>query len=437
MQAVIMAGGKGSRLLSVTKNEIPKPMVALNGKPLLVWQIEQLKRYGIHRITIVTGYLGEKIREYFRDGKDFGCTIDYIVEEEPLGTAGSFYYLKDRIEGEYFMLLFGDIFFDIDIRRMEAFHLKKSALATLFVHPNSHPFDSDLIESDEDSRVLRFDSKHNKRDYWYDNMVNAGLYIIDKSLCAQVEEGRKKDLEKELLAPMAERKEAIYAYCSPEFVKDVGTVERIEKTMEEIESGFIASKNLEYRQSAIFLDRDGTINKLKGFIHREEDFELEEGVVEAIRMINGSGMLAIVVTNQPVVARGLCGPEQVEHIHKKMKTLLGREGAFLDGVFYCPHHPDKGFPEENPAYKIECACRKPRTGLIDEAVRDYHIDLSSSWIVGDTTLDLELGKRTGMRSVLVETGEAGRDGKYDAEPDFRAKNLCEAVKRIFEERGRR
>ncbi|MDO4787964.1 MAG: HAD-IIIA family hydrolase [Johnsonella sp.] len=436
MQAVIMAGGKGSRLISITKDEIPKPMVNLNGKPLLVWQIEQLKRYGINRITMVTGYLGEKIREYFQDGKAFGCTIDYIVEEEPLGTAGSFFYLKEKIKDEYFMLVFGDIFFDIDIRRMEAFHREKSALATLFVHPNSHPFDSDLIESDKEGRVLRFDSKHNKRDYWYDNIVNAGLYIIDKKLCERVERGRKTDLEKELLAPMAEQKEAIYAYSSPEFVKDVGTVERIEKTMEEIKSGFIASKNLEYLQSAIFLDRDGTINQLRGFIHREEDFELEEGVIEAIKRINSSGMLAIVVTNQPVIARGLCEPEDVEKIHKKMKTLLGREGAFLDGLFYCPHHPDKGFPEENPAYKIECECRKPKTGMIEEAARRYHIDLSGSWIIGDTTLDIELGKRAGLRSVLLESGEGGRDGKYDAKPDFSAKNLDEAVKRILEKRGR-
>lgn len=440
MRAVIMAGGKGSRLASLTRDEIPKPMVAVRGKPLLEWQLEELKKYGITDITMIIGHLGHKITEYFGDGKDFGCEIDYIIEKEALGTAGAFYYLKERLEKEkqgdkaeagYFMLVFGDVFFDIDIKRMEEFHLKKSSKATLFVHPNSHPFDSDLVEVDENDRVLKFDSKNNVRDYWYDNLVNAGLYILDNSICDKVKQPVKTDFEKEILAVMAEENEEIYAYKSPEFVKDVGTVERIEATVRDIESGFINSKNLSHRQRAVFLDRDGTLNVFKGLVYKEEEFELEEGAVEAVRLINQSGLLAVVVTNQPVVARGLCEIEDVEAIHKKLSTLLGREGVFLDAIYFCPHHPDKGYPEENPAYKISCKCRKPEGGMAKEAADRYNIDFEASYMIGDTTIDIEFARRLGMKSVLVRTGEGGLDGKFKVEPDLDAGDVLEAVKMIL------
>lgn len=279
---------------------------------------------------------------------------------------------------------------------------------------------------------MEFDSKNNVRDYWYDNLVNAGLYILDKSICTRVPLPVKTDFEKDILAVMAKNGEEIYAYKSPEFVKDIGTVERITSTVRDIESGFINSKNLSYKQKAIFLDRDGTINKFKGLIYDEDEFELEAGAIEAIGLINKSGMLAIVATNQPVVARGLCDIKDVENIHKKLSTLLGREGVFLDDIFFCPHHPDRGYPEENPRYKVECKCRKPDTGMAYEAAQRYHIDLKSSWMIGDTTIDMEFARRLGMRSVLLKTGEGGLDCKFEVKPDIYAENILDAVKKIFE-----
>ncbi len=166
MHAVIMAGGKGTRLAEITKGEIPKPMAPVLGKPLLLWQTERLKEAGITRVTMIVGHLREKIKDYFGDGSRFGLEVDYIEETEPLGTAGAFYYLKEKMRDPYFLLLFGDVFFDIDIARMEKFFLEKNAAAALFAHPNAHPFDSDLIRADKDGKVTAFDSKHNVRDYW-------------------------------------------------------------------------------------------------------------------------------------------------------------------------------------------------------------------------------------------------------------------------------
>lgn len=431
MQAVIMAGGKGTRLASLTKDEIPKPMIPIMGKPLLEWQIEQLKSNGINDVTMVIGHLGDKIKAYFGNGQAYGINVQYVEEKEPLGTAGAFYFLRELLKEQYFLLVFGDVFFDIDIARMECFHREKEAAATLFVHPNGHPFDSDLVTLDRNGKVKNLDSKHNDRDYWYDNCVNAGFYILNREICECVAIPEKTDLEKDILCPLIDSG-SVYGYRSPEYIKDVGTVGRIKKTIEDIENGFIAEKCLKKKQKCIFLDRDGTINQHRGLVYKEEEFILESCATEAIRKINESGRLGIVITNQPVVARGLCDIEDVEYIHKKLSTLLGKEGVYLDDILYCPHHPDKGYPEENPLYKIPCECRKPKIGMIVEAVKRYNIDLSDAWIIGDTTMDIQTGRNAGIKTALVMTGEGGKDCKFDVKPDLVCRDLLEAIDKILE-----
>ena len=257
--------------------------------------------------------------------------------------------------------------------------------------------------------------------------MNAGIYLLKREVLLKVPAPVKTDFEKEILAPMAERGEAVYAYRSPEYVKDVGTVDRIRKAEQDIRSGFIARRNLQHRQKAVFLDRDGVINVLRGFIRREEEFELLPGVAEALGRINSSEYLAIVVTNQPVIARGETSFEELDAIFNKMKTLLGREGVYVDDLFFCPHHPDRGFPGERPEFKIDCACRKPKTGMLEEAAAKYNISLPDSFMVGDMTMDIECGRRGGLHTILVKTGQGGSDGKYDVTPDYVCEDLNAAV----------
>ena len=430
MRAVIMAGGKGKRLKSITRDEIPKPMALINGKPILQWQIECLHRNGITDICLVIGYLGEKIQQAFGDGSALGVNLYYYKEETPLGTAGALSHLNHFIQGETFLLAYGDCIFDIDISRMTAFHEKVNAYATLFAHPNSHPYDSDILILENTGRVSGIIAKNTPRNGWYDNMVNAGLYILSGEVCNQIPIGRPVDLEKEYLSKLIGQGK-IYGYVSTEYIKDAGTPERIQEVSIALSAGIVSARNLQNKQKCIFIDRDGTINIANGLIHKPEDFELIPTAANAIRKINNSGYLAIVITNQPVVARGLCDIETVEEIHHKMKTQLGAEGAYVDAIYYCPHHPDKGYPEENPAYKIPCNCRKPGTAMINQAITHHNISPKSSWIVGDTTTDIQTGKNAGLKTALVKTGSAGQDGKYTATPDITTQDLHEAIAQIL------
>ncbi len=434
MQAVIMAGGKGTRLSSITNDEIPKPMVRLNGKPILEHQLEALKSNGITEYFFIVGHLGEKIEEYFGDGSKWNVTITYIREDMPLGTAGALYYLKGKVKGDFFLVL-GDLIFDISVKRFLDFHQEHQAKLTLLVHPNSHPYDSDVIVLDGDGKVVSCDSKNNVRDYYYRNIVNAGLYMVNEAVLEKLTEPVKTDLEKGIIFPMTRADEDVYGYCTSEYVKDVGTPERLRATELDISNGIVHAKNLDLPQKAIFLDRDGTINKYVGLVSKTEQFELENSAAKAIAAINRSQYLAIVITNQPVVARGMCGIKDVEEIHNKMETLLGKEGAYVDAIKFCPHHPDKGYPEENPAYKIACECRKPKPGMILDAAKQFNIDLAESWTIGDSTMDIQTGANAGTHTILLKTGVGGTDQKYDVTADYAAENLMSAVEIVLEREG--
>ena len=387
MKVVVMAGGKGTRIASIN-SEVPKPMIEILGKPILEHQVNFFKKNGLTDMIFVVGYLKDSIVDYFKDGKKFGVNIQYVVENEPLDTAGSFYYLKDMIKNEDFILVNGDIIFDVNIQKAIDFHNHHKADVTLFTHPNSHPFDSSLIITDENNRVIKWLSKEDERLY-YRNRVNSGIHILSHKILDLVNEPVRVNFDRDILKKNLNTLN-IFAYDTPEYIKDMGTPERYYQVVHDMETGKIAAKNLENKQKAIFLDRDGTINKYVGFLRNIDDFELIDGTIEGIKLINESGYLAIVVTNQPVIARGEVTIEELDLIHQKLETLLGKGGAYIDSIYYCPHHPDKGFEGEVPELKIDCACRKPKTGLVDKAVKDFNIDLSKSYMIGDSDNDKHL-----------------------------------------------
>lgn len=419
MKVVIMAGGKGTRISSVA-SDIPKPMIKIEGIPVLEREIECLKEQGFDDLLITVSHLGKIIMDYFGDGsgnspvtgQPFGVHIEYYFENEPLGNAGALFKIKDKLT-EDFLLLNADAMFDVDFSRFVEYHKQHGGLVTLFTHPNSHPYDSGLIIADKNGAVEKWLAKEDERPLYYRNRVNAGLHVINPEIFtlsgidAEVVgkiggDGKsvKVDLDRQLLKPLAGTGK-MFCYDSPEYVKDMGTPDRYYSVCADYREGRVTGKNLKNKQKAIFLDRDGTINKYVGFLRNIDDFELIDGVAEAIRKINESGYLAIVVTNQPVIARGEVSFDELDEIHNKMETLLGKEGAYLDAIYYCPHHPHKGYEGERPELKIDCDCRKPKPGMLLKAAEDFNIDLSQSWMIGDGENDVRAGINAGCKTVLI------------------------------------
>ena len=417
MKVVIMAGGKGTRIASV-KSDVPKPMIPICGKPILEWQIENLKACSLTEITLVVGYLGNIVQEYFGDGSKFGVKINYFVEDTPLGTAGALFKMPELTED--FLLMCGDVILDVDFNRFIEFHKKNNAWASLMAHPNGHPYDSSLLVTEilppqvsggnpvDTNRVIQWMNKEDERLY-YKNRVNAGIEIISPELLKETKKNfvphhpetpDKIDLDRDVLKPNI-KSGRIFAYDTPEYIKDMGTPDRFYEVEEDIKSGKVKARNLKNKQKAVFLDRDGTINKYVGFLTKPEQFELIPGVAEAIKKINKSGFLAIVVTNQPVIARGDCTWEELQLIHDKMETELGREGAFVDAIYICPHHKEKGFEGERLEYKYDCECRKPKTGLLLKAANDFNIDLMQSFMIGDSDKDVIAGRLAGCKDAIL------------------------------------
>ncbi len=426
MKVVIMAGGKGTRISSIA-NDIPKPMIKIGNKPILEHEINCLKQQGFTDIIITVSHLSNIIMDYFKDGKEFGVNIEYYVEKIPLGNAGALFKLKDKLNDD-FLLLNADALFNIDFNRFVKYHQNKKALVTLFTHPNDHPYDSGLIIVDEENQVVNWLTKEEKRPQWYRNIVNAGLHIISPKILKRKIDKERIDLDRDLLKPLV-GKGIMYSYNSPEYVKDMGTPDRYYQVCDDFISGKILKKNLMNKQKAIFLDRDGTINKYVGFLKDIEQFELLENVAKAIKLINNSEYLAIVITNQPVIARGEVTYEELFQIHEKMETLLGNEGAYLNNIYFCPHHPDSGFVGEIKELKIQCNCRKPNIGMIMHAQKDFNIDLEKSWIIGDSENDILTGIKAGCNTAYISSDINNSSFNMYT---IKGESLFECVKKILD-----
>lgn len=400
MQLVIIAGGKGTRL---GLKDIPKPMCPIAGKPLLEHQILLAKRYGITDILILSGHLADVIINYFGDGHKWGVNIRHLVESHPLGTAGCLkmaaQYLAQR-----FLVFYGDVVMDFDIQHFIDFDRQvPNTMGSLIVHPGNHPYDSDLVDVDDKNCVKRFLPKPHPKDLLYRNINNAAVYILNKDILNFIPNDTACDFGHDIFPQVIASGAVLRAYDTPEFIRDMGTPERLKKIEADFLSGLVSSSNREHKRRAIFLDRDGTINVNRDKDISVENFELLPRVADAIRKINESNYLAIVVTNQPMIAKGFISFEDLANIHKKMETLLGAQRAYVDAIYFCPHHPDKGFPGEVPELKIDCDCRKPKPGMLLSAAKDFNIDLSSSWMLGDSDTDIQAGKAAGCRTLKINT----------------------------------
>ena len=429
-QVVILAGGMGTRLRDIT-GDLPKPLAPIDGTTLLGRQLELVAASAMTDVVILSGYRADVIADYCGDGARWGLNVRCVAESQPRGTAGAVLEALHELQSR-FIVMYGDVVLDVDLDRLVAVHERHAPAATLLVHPNDHPFDSDIVEVDAEGFATRMRGYPHPPGEDLPNLVNAGLYVLERDALAAVTGlPEKPDFGKHVFARMVEQGQRVFGYRSPEYIKDAGTPERLAKTGRDIRSGKVAGLSLRTLAPAIFLDRDGVLNEEVGRISRPEDLVLCPGAAAAVARINQSTYRSVVITNQPVIARGDVTVEGLARIHARLDTLLAHDHAYVDALYYCPHHPDKGFPGEVAALKFACDCRKPEPGLILKAAEDLRIDLARSWMIGDMTTDMELARRAGVRFIMVGTGHAGKDGTYPGQPEFLVPDLAAAVDLIL------
>lgn len=401
-QAIVLCGGKGTRLGGRVRH-VPKPMLPVGGRPLLDHIIDSLRAAGIRRFILIAGHLAEVITRHYDSQDRPGCSIDICVEPEPHGTAGGLRSLADRLD-EGFIVAYGDVFIDFDIAQLIAAHRAEHPIATLLVRASDHPWDCDLVVADQSGRVLDFvrETATNER---CRNVANAAVYVLSRRILEHIPTDRASDFVRDVFPAALRGNELIRAHPLEEsaFVKDMGTPERLEAVEEYLRERDLARAARTQRKpvDTVFLDRDGVLNVDFQVIDRPERLELLPGAAEAVCLLNRHGIRCVVVTNQPLIARGLCTEETLARINDQLRAELSSAGGSLAGFFHCPHHPDTHHGEGVRELRRACRCRKPSPGLIFRAQRELQLNLGSAVMVGDRSSDVRAGRAAGLRTVLV------------------------------------
>lgn len=427
MVAIILAAGKGTRLGEATK-KTPKPLVRIGDTPVIVYQIKLLRSHNIRDIYILTDYLEDQFPLTLGSGKKWDVTLHFVHVDSSLGPAGVLTTLQNTISDD-FLLFYGDVMVNFDVQRLIEFHKSKRALLTLVTHPNLHPQDSDLLDTDQNDKVIKWYPKPHPRGQ-YRNLVNAGVYALSPAIFSYLPRFEYSDLGRDLLPILIEQKNQVYSYLSCEYFHDMGTPDRLALVTADVLSGKFSRLHGMHKRKAVFLDRDGVLIDLVDQLHRKRDVKLTPSAAKAVQLINHSEFLAITITNQPMFARGLLTYSKWRKIQNKIDTLLAAHVAKLDAVYYCPHHPDV-YPGNTKKYNITCDCRKPATGMLQRAIHDFNIDTSNSFFVGDSTTDICTAQNMGIQSILVRTGLAGKDGKFDVKPTFTEQDILGAIQKIL------
>jgi mannose-1-phosphate guanylyltransferase/phosphomannomutase len=432
MKVVILNGGKGTRLGLCDR---PKPMVPVAGRPLLERLVEVARQSGFKDFVFLNGHLAEVIETHFGDGRAFGVGIEHVREPAPIGTAGAIRAARSLLD-ETFIVLYGDILIDVDLMHFANAHRASGAMASLFVHPNDHPHDSDLVEAAADGRIQHFFSKPHGDATVLPNLVSGALYVIDPAAIPYIPSEGSSDWGHDVFPAMLQAGCHLHAYRSIEYAKDIGTPERLAKGEADLTSGRVERASRRHARPAIFIDRDGVLNEEVNGVHVTEQLQVIKGVGAALRAVNRAGIPAVCVTNQPDIAKGLMTFDALARVFAKLDTELARDAAYLDLVYYCPHHPERGWPGEVTELKISCDCRKPQPGLLRSAAKEHNLNLAASWLVGDRYADIQAAKTAGAKAVLVRTGYSGSDrALFNCEPDHIAADLPAALSFILKAIG--
>jgi len=428
MKAIILAAGKGERLRPLTK-KLPKPMLPINGKPSIEYLILLLKKYGINEIGINTSYLPEKIKSYLSSGEKWKVKIRTSYEKELLGTSGALNNFRDFLN-EPFILIYGDNITDIDLKKMIDYHKRKKSVATIALRKKPKYYKTQsLVIANKKLRLKKFIEKPSKEQVKLNSkrekLINSGIYIFQPEILKYIPKGFS-DFGYDIIPKLIEN-EKVYGYIMKDcYYREIGKIEKYNLAKEEIESGKV---KIDLKNKAVFFDRDGVINehiyetdgKLMSPANLEQ-LKLLPKVKEGLSKIKEMGFKIIIVSNQPGIALGYINEKKLEDIDNYLKKELK-----FDGIYYCPHHE---------RITGRCNCKKPQIGLIENATRDFNLDLNKSFMVGDSLSDIKTGQNAKVKNTfligIIREDILNIQHKKGIFPDFTCKNLVEVAKKIKE-----
>ena len=383
----------------------------IGGKSLLAWNIENLRDNGVTTIFLV-------------GAKEPGALPENVVfiKDPGLGDGGVLSLLSKKISSN-FAYIPAPIFFNVDLKRALKHHCSSNNWITIFAGPRVPLKGQRILIEGENSLLRNAILEDEKRDFDVHNLVDLGIYIVSPEVFALTPANTACSFFKDIVMPA--RIDGLSGiYHTSEYARVLTDTKAIEDA---IKRGIPEKRNLKNPQKAIFLDRDGTINRFGDFVVRPDMLILMKKSAEAIRLIDDSEYIPIVVTNQPIVARGEATLETLDIIHCRLETLLEQEGCYVNDIYFCPHDIDK-----TKEWNASCDCRKPKIGMLLKAKERYNIDFASSWMVGDTTQDVQTGLNAGTHAALLLCGDPRPRKRFpDAKADFEADDLLLAVEKIL------
>ena len=374
-QAVILAGGKGTRLMPLTKDR-PKPMVEIHGKPFLEYLIDLLKESGITRVLILTGHMAEKISDYFGDGSRFGIEISYHYSEPEAETGARLRNAKGLIDDE-FLLLYCDNYWPLKLQKLQAFHRTHGSTATMVVYSNKDKYSKNNVHVGQDGIIDLYDKSRTAENL---NGIDVGFFLLKKSALELLPEGNPS-FEAEILPQLVEKKQLAGFFTDHRYYT-IGSLERFEQAVE-----FLKPKKI------VLLDRDGVINKKAPkaeYVKTWSEFQFIPGALDAIAELTQKGYGLYILTNQPGIARESLSENDLHDIHEHMLTEIREKGGEIAGIYVCPHGWDDG-----------CECRKPKPGMLFQAAREHRFDLTKTTYVGDDERDGQAAETADAQFIMV------------------------------------
>ncbi len=372
-QAVILAGGLGTRLKPFTDNN-PKPMYPIEGTPFIEKLVLQIQSFGITDVVILLGYLPDKIKDYLGDGKMYGLSIRYDITPVEFDTLERLNHASGMLD-DNFLLMYCDNYCPIDYNKLINDFNANNSLIQLSVYDNADNYTKNNVYV-KDGKVLVYDKTHKDKNL---QGVEIGYAIVNKKIVSYCD-NEIKNLSQ--VFPILIKKGKLFATITLHRYYSIGSFDRMKLTEE-----FFKSKKV------VFLDRDGTLNVRPPkacYIENENDFVWLPGAIEAVKLLKNNGYIIVLVSNQPGIAKGNLTIDTLNKIHKKMQKDLKEHNCAIDYIYYCPHNWDDG-----------CDCRKPKSGLLYKAQKDLSLNLTECVLFGDDERDIEAANNANCPAVLV------------------------------------